>query len=94
MKVLVVHDYVRRDATDLRIVRFVMIATVGGGMNMVSPIMTLERAAPNYDDNPYRVYGDVCAKFTGLDKFALTIIVAECRSGNLESFGKGCDDHA
>lgn len=82
MQVLVVHEFVGDDDTDLR---FVMIAR-GDGISVVSPIMVLPGVAHFHSGNPYSVYGNSCAEFTGMDKFDLSITVAGCHSGNLEGF--------
>ncbi len=83
MKVLVIREFLGDDNLDLRIV---MVARTANGDSMISPIVTLDRGAPLANGNPYSVYGNACAKFTGKDKFDLSITVAACISGGLEGW--------
>ena len=74
MKVLIVTS-VDENEKDLHIV---MVTS-----RKSSPIVTLEGMVDQRRGNPYLVYGDVVEAFTGCDKFATTISVAECVSGDL-----------
>ncbi len=85
MHVLVIREFVN-NSKDFR---FIMVAHAGDDTSMISPVVTLERAAHRVhwaNGNPYLVYGDACAKFTGKDKFDLHITVAECTSGDLSGW--------
>ena len=83
MNVLIVIEHVFEDDQDLR---FIMAAIPNDGFPMISPVVTLEGKAPFASGNPYGVYGDACAEFTGVDKYSLNITVAECTSGNLTNW--------
>lgn len=91
MHVLVIREFVRNTHTD-KDLRIIMVARgddlFGGAIvpNMISPVVTLEGAAAYGNSNPYFVYGDACAKFTGKDKNDLHITVAECTSDNLDGW--------
>lgn len=88
MRVLVVREYVSEDVRDGTVdgdIRFIMIARTDT-MNMVSPVVTLVKEGWRCNGNPYGIYGDACAKFAGIDKFSLSIDVAECTSGDLEGW--------
>ncbi len=88
MHVLVIREFVHT-SKDLRIVMVVRGDDLFGAAimpNMISPVITLEGAAPSANGNPYLVYGDACAKFTGKDKLDLHITVAECTSGDLSGW--------
>jgi len=69
-----------------RDLQIVIAARVGGELGAVSPIITLEGAAPSRAGNPYCVYGDAVAEFVGCDKFDTSINVFDCRSGDLEGW--------
>ena len=74
--VLVITSLVE-DSSDVRVV----LAVPGVG---VSPVKTIKGAAPWYQGNPYCVYGALVEEFTGKSRFHVNIVVADCRSGNLE----------
>jgi hypothetical protein len=80
MTVLVVYDI---DGDDLRMV---MAARVDGNLSMISEVVRLEGKAWLANGNPYGVYGDAVSKFTGVNKFDTSIIVARCTSGSLENW--------
>ena len=87
MRVLVVHEFIPDDVRSGRVkgdLRFIMIAR--DEISMISPVTTIKDDGHYYNGNPYLVYGEACAEFTGLDKFDLNITVAECRSGDLEGW--------
>lgn len=69
-----------------RDLQIVMAARLDGALGAISPIVTLEGAAPSRAGNPYLVYGDAVAKFTGCDKFDTSISVFDNRSGDLEGW--------
>ncbi len=81
MHVLVIREFVHNSG-DLRIV---MVARAGD-ISMISPVVTLEKVAQWANGNPYGIYGDACAEFTGKSKFDLSITVAECTSGDLSGW--------
>lgn len=83
MKVLVM----RQIAANEKDIEIVMVARhLGSGLSMVSPIVTLEGEAPFASGNPYGVYGDACADFTGVDALDCDITITECVSGNLDGW--------
>lgn len=84
MHVLVIREFVH-NSEDLRIV---MVARGGilSEISMISPVVMLEGAAHIANGNPYLVYGNACAEFTGKNKFDLHITVAECTSGDLSGW--------
>lgn len=85
MRVLVVHEHVPDDGQSGSDLRFLMVAKTDE-IAMVSPIVTIEGEGGWYNGNPYLVYGDACAEFTGLDKLSLNITVAGVHSGDLEGW--------
>jgi len=86
MNVIVIREYVREPKTNQKPFRIVMVAETPMGESMISPIVTIEGYA---DGNPYGVYGDAVAKFTGRKALDCNITVAECTSGDLHRW---CDD--
>ena len=79
MQVLVVRQ-IAENGSDIE---FLMVGQVEGSLSMISPIRTLEGKAPFASGNPYSLFGDAVAEFTGIDKFDCSIRVAECVSGRL-----------
>lgn len=79
MNVIVIRKHVFEDDQDIE---FLMIAHPESGP-MISPVMRLEGKAPFANRNPYCVYGDAVAGFTGKSKSDCSITVAECTSGDL-----------
>jgi len=88
MNVIVVREYVREPKTDMGPFRIVMVARTADGEPMISPVVTIEGYA---DGNPYGVYGDAVAEFTGRKALDCNITVAECRSGDLGRWGDDYD---
>ncbi len=89
MRVIVIHDHVSEDVRSGLIkgdLRFIMVARTEDGMSMISPIVTIDGRGCSCSGNPYLVYGDACAEFTGLDKLDLNIAVAGFHSGELEGW--------
>jgi hypothetical protein len=74
MRVIVITDTVP-DTQNLRIV-------IVSGL-VASPVITLAGVAPWREGNPYCVYGKAVEEFTGCSRFAVDIVVADCRSGGL-----------
>ncbi len=81
MKVLVM-TAVARNEQDLQIV---MVAQLEGGVR-VSQIATLRGGADGRNGNPYCVYGDIVADWLDCDKFAPSISVFSCTSGDLKDW--------
>ncbi len=79
MRILVI-TAITENGEDLQIVMVTRPET------MVSRVVTLIGAAASRSGNPYLVYGDAIEDFTGLDKFDVSITVADCRSGDLEGW--------
>ena len=50
----------------------------------VSPVYRLQGKADKMSGNPYLVYGDKAAEWTGLKKYDLHLVVAHVRSGQME----------
>ena len=84
MKVLVM-TAVAPNERDLQIV---IVARLQEGVTLarVSPIITLEEAAAHRNGNPYYVYGDVVAEFTGRNKLYISISVFDCTSGDFQGW--------
>ncbi len=76
MKVLVMYEQYGAG------VKFVMVARTEA-VTMVSPIMTIRG---NGSGNPYLVFGEACAKFTGHNWRDLTISCFKAASGGLEGW--------
>jgi len=70
------------DTNDLRIV---MVAR-SKDVSMISPVVTIKAGTMCRSGNPYAVYGDEVAKFTGVNKYDTSISVFDCVSGCLENF--------
>lgn len=68
-------------ADNLHDLQIVMVAD-----RRASPVVTLKGMADSRKSNPYCVYGDAVAKFTGRDKFDTNINVFCCTSGHLEGW--------
>lgn len=81
MKILVM-TAIAENEVDLEIV----IVARPGGVASVSPIITLAGEAHRRRGNPYGIYGDAVAKFTGCDKFNTSISVFHCASGDFEGW--------
>jgi len=81
MKVLVM-TAIAENGRDLQIV---MTAQIDGAMQ-TSPVMVKVGAADSRAGNPYLVYGDAVAKFTGRDKFDTSISVFDCHSGDFSAW--------
>ena len=80
MNVIVIREYVPEPETNQKPFRIVMVARPESGP-MISPIVEVKGYA---DGNPYGVYGDAVADFTGRRALDCNITVAECKSGDLE----------
>ena len=85
MKVLIL-----RAVSGARDVDIVMVAQTTV-MNMISPVVTIKDAACCIDGNPYLVYGDAVAKFTGRPALECIITCAEFVSGSLWDWVGGFD---
>lgn len=79
MRVIVVTSIVESDLEIVIVARMM-------GVTMASPVVTLTGAADHRDGNPYLVYGDAVAEFTGRKALDTNITVADCRSGNLDAW--------
>lgn len=83
MQVLVM-TAVAENEVDLQIVMTARIK----GVARTSSVITLAGAADSRTGNPYLVYGDAVAEFTGCDAFDTSISIFDCRSGNLLGWGR------
>lgn len=82
LQVLVITSIFEAEDIDLRIV---MVARVNG-VTMASPVVTIKDGVKSRAGNPYLVYGAAVEEFTGLSYRKTTIIVADCRSGDLSGW--------
>lgn len=85
MQVLVM-TAVHPNEVDLQIV---IITREAWSEARVSPVVTLEGAVCCRAGNPYLVYGDAVAEFTGCNALDTTINVFDCRSGGLSDWCRG-----